>query len=251
MGIFIAWIILSFVVAAMGSDRKIGGFGAFLVSLFFSPIIGILVVLASTKNSTIEFQKKMLEALSKNNDSNRNSDFKPISNEEVFESKYKEGSIPEKKYQNVLQREESPTTKKGNSNPSKDKRMLLLLLVLAILITFGIVSQKSFKNDQSKKVNNIADNSVKYNNLIKSGIDFSPEIKSLNLLKTEKPKQIFQNRESIQTRENDYAVWRNQIGILKGSEIDSLVKMARMYEKLLIDIQRKELPILKRASGGR
>lgn len=98
MGIFIAWIILSFVVAAMGSDRKIGGLGAFLVSLFFSPLIGILVVLASTKNSTIEFQKKMLEAQRQKQDSG----IRPMSDLQILEDKYKAGLITREEYQNIL-----------------------------------------------------------------------------------------------------------------------------------------------------
>ena len=91
----------SFVVAAMGSDRKIGGFWAFFVSFFFFPTIGIFVVLASTKNSTIEFQKKMLDALGRNNDSKHDSETRPISSKEFFEDKYKAGLIPEKYYQNI------------------------------------------------------------------------------------------------------------------------------------------------------
>ena len=45
----ISWIILAVFVGSMGESRKIGGFGAFFLSLFFSPIIGILFVLASDK----------------------------------------------------------------------------------------------------------------------------------------------------------------------------------------------------------
>jgi phosphate/sulfate permease len=60
MGIILGWIILSIVVGAIGSDRTIGFFGAFILSLLLSPIIGGIVALASTKKSTIEFQKRML-----------------------------------------------------------------------------------------------------------------------------------------------------------------------------------------------
>jgi len=41
------WIILSYIVAKLGSKKKIGGLSAFLVSIIFSPIIGLLVVIAS------------------------------------------------------------------------------------------------------------------------------------------------------------------------------------------------------------
>jgi phosphate/sulfate permease len=62
MGIFLGWILFSFVAGAIGSDRTIGFWGAFLLSLILSPVIGGIVALASTKKSTIEFQKRMLAA---------------------------------------------------------------------------------------------------------------------------------------------------------------------------------------------
>ena len=45
----VSWILLSFVVGSMGSGRSIGFIGAFLLSLIFSPIIGILIVIASDR----------------------------------------------------------------------------------------------------------------------------------------------------------------------------------------------------------
>ena len=57
---FFAWVILTFVVAALGSQRKIGGLASFFISLIFSPLVGILVVLSSTKLSDVAFQKELL-----------------------------------------------------------------------------------------------------------------------------------------------------------------------------------------------
>lgn len=62
MGIFIGWFILSLIVAILGSSRKIGFGGALFVSVFLSPLIGFIVVLCSQRNSTIEFQKRLLAA---------------------------------------------------------------------------------------------------------------------------------------------------------------------------------------------
>ena len=45
--IFLLWIIFSAVVGAIGSDKKIGFWGGFLISLLLSPIIGLIVVLLS------------------------------------------------------------------------------------------------------------------------------------------------------------------------------------------------------------
>jgi uncharacterized membrane protein len=63
--IFFLWIALTFVVAFLGSERKIGGFTAFFLSLVLSPLIGILIVLTSTKLSEEQFQKELLQAQTK------------------------------------------------------------------------------------------------------------------------------------------------------------------------------------------
>jgi len=61
MGIVLGWIILSIVLGVMGSDRTCGFAGGFFGSLILSPLVGFLIVILSTKKSTLEFQKKMLE----------------------------------------------------------------------------------------------------------------------------------------------------------------------------------------------
>jgi hypothetical protein len=62
-------IVLSFIVGAIASTRKIGFWGAFLISLFFSPIIGILVALLSP----IDNENKSTNTI--NSNSNFNSDY--------------------------------------------------------------------------------------------------------------------------------------------------------------------------------
>ena len=47
--IFVSWIILSFLVAMAGSGRKIGFFGALILSLIFSPVVGIIGVALSAR----------------------------------------------------------------------------------------------------------------------------------------------------------------------------------------------------------
>lgn len=49
---FIIWVVCCFVIASFGSDRKIGWAGAFFISLFFSPLIGLIVVAISSKKTT-------------------------------------------------------------------------------------------------------------------------------------------------------------------------------------------------------
>ena len=47
MGIFFGWIIFSFVVGFIGSERKIGFWGAFFLSILLSPLIGLIIALVS------------------------------------------------------------------------------------------------------------------------------------------------------------------------------------------------------------
>ncbi|GAB4000097.1 hypothetical protein GCM10028807_52040 [Spirosoma daeguense] len=68
MAIFFSWIVLSFVAGAVGSDRKIGFFGAFIISLILSPLIGFIAVFASQSKSSAKFQQQMLEAQQRNSD---------------------------------------------------------------------------------------------------------------------------------------------------------------------------------------
>lgn len=51
MLILFLWFILSFIVAGLGDGRKITGLGAFAVSIIFSPLIGLIVVLLSDKKN--------------------------------------------------------------------------------------------------------------------------------------------------------------------------------------------------------
>jgi tetratricopeptide (TPR) repeat protein len=50
--VVLGWLILCFIIASLGSQKKIGGVAAFFVALIFSPIIGFIVVLASSNNNS-------------------------------------------------------------------------------------------------------------------------------------------------------------------------------------------------------
>ncbi len=52
MGIVIAWIIFCFVAGAVGNKRKIGFAGAFFLSLFLSPLVGLIIAFNSDKKVT-------------------------------------------------------------------------------------------------------------------------------------------------------------------------------------------------------
>lgn len=61
MGIFFTWIILSFVVAYIGSDRKIGFGGSLFISLIFSPLIGLIFTLLSKTNAEEKYRESLLQ----------------------------------------------------------------------------------------------------------------------------------------------------------------------------------------------
>ncbi len=61
MGIFFAWIILSFVVGFVGNDRKIGFGGAFFISLILSPLIGLIFALMSKTEEDEKYKQKILD----------------------------------------------------------------------------------------------------------------------------------------------------------------------------------------------
>lgn len=50
--ILIFWIGISFLVGLLGKDKSIGFWVVFLISIFFSPLIGLIVALASGTSRT-------------------------------------------------------------------------------------------------------------------------------------------------------------------------------------------------------
>ncbi len=60
MGYFVGWILLSIVIGAIGSNRKIGFMESLLWSLFLSPLIGLIVTVSS---KTIESDEREKETM--------------------------------------------------------------------------------------------------------------------------------------------------------------------------------------------
>jgi len=100
MEYFFIWIIGSFIVAGIGSDREIGGFPAFLISIFLSPLLGAIIVLASSKKSTVQFQRKLLEEQKKQTAlaNSAKSDL------QILDEKFQSGLITQEEYVNILKK---------------------------------------------------------------------------------------------------------------------------------------------------
>jgi|MEHZ01.5.fsa_nt_MEHZ011426568.1_6 hypothetical protein len=45
--IIVLWVLTSLIIGFLGTNRRLGFVGTFLVSLLFTPIIGLVVLLAS------------------------------------------------------------------------------------------------------------------------------------------------------------------------------------------------------------
>lgn len=65
------WILLSLIVAAFGSRRRIGFWFTLFISILFSPLIGILAVVLSEKSTSgsnaAQYSRKADKALNSNN----------------------------------------------------------------------------------------------------------------------------------------------------------------------------------------
>ena len=61
MGIFIGWIIFSFIIGFIGKERKVGFAGAFFLSLLLSPLIGLIITLVSKDKGVEQYQKQVLD----------------------------------------------------------------------------------------------------------------------------------------------------------------------------------------------
>lgn len=57
------WVVFTLVAAILGNEREIGIGESIMVSLVFSPVIGLLFVLASKRNKDIEHDAKVIELL--------------------------------------------------------------------------------------------------------------------------------------------------------------------------------------------
>jgi len=60
MDIFLGWIIFSLAVGAIGVNRNIGFAGAFFLSLFLSPVIGLIFTLVSKSDDQVKFETELL-----------------------------------------------------------------------------------------------------------------------------------------------------------------------------------------------
>lgn len=61
--VIFSWIIFSLVAGYIGQDRKIGLVTAFCLSLFLSPLIGLIVAFSSERNQDVELRDLMKQKI--------------------------------------------------------------------------------------------------------------------------------------------------------------------------------------------
>ena len=113
MGFFFGWIIFSIIVGAIGSNRKIGFAGAFFLSFFLSPLVGLIITVLSKSledekrsQEMLETQKKQQKTLEeiKNNEVEFRTNTSPISIADEIEKLKKlkeEGTISQEEFESL------------------------------------------------------------------------------------------------------------------------------------------------------
>jgi len=106
MEIFAVWVILSIVIGAIGSSRKIGFGGAFAASLLLSPLIGFIITIVSKDKEQEKMQNEMLRQQKAQTAALQNAQTKPNQQSMLDEleriSKLKDyGDITQEEYQKL------------------------------------------------------------------------------------------------------------------------------------------------------
>lgn len=62
MMLIIPWFLLSIIIGIVGASRTTGFFGAFLLSLLFSPLIGLIIVAVSQRKSDKKSNRESIKS---------------------------------------------------------------------------------------------------------------------------------------------------------------------------------------------
>lgn len=88
MMLALIWIFVSLIVGALSTEKTIGFWGGFLASLFFSPIIGIIIALASRSRVAAKMEERLASKMiteDKNHSTQKLLDLKKLKDEGVIE----------------------------------------------------------------------------------------------------------------------------------------------------------------------
>ena len=63
----VVWLVFGIIAGVIGSSRKIGFFASFLLSIFLSPVVGVIIALCSTTLMEESYKEKLLKAQEEQN----------------------------------------------------------------------------------------------------------------------------------------------------------------------------------------
>ena len=186
MGIFIGWIILSFVMGIVGSGRTIGFWLAFLYSLLFSPLVGFILVLFSKDKETEEYEAKILKVQQNQQKTlerlSGNKEIKPISIADELEK------LKRLRDDNIISENEFKNLKNKIINSETNE-----------LNTFSVYNEPQNVSKCKYNLKKIFDNSSFFGPLIRYLVEFEDGQKG----------EIFYEEESNRTYfEQKYSKWK-------------------------------------------
>ena len=155
MDILFTWIIASFVVGIIGSNRNIGFWSSFFISVILSPLIGLIFVLTSKSKDSNEVQKnsiadeiEKLQTL-KNNNSITEYEFIRLKNKIIDSTNNDEYNYK------VSENEKSyPNYVKPNSNEGINNRFLIGILIFGgVLIISFVINYYNSNYKQEQEIN--------------------------------------------------------------------------------------------------
>ncbi len=59
---FLFWVVASWIIGMLGRDTRFGFAGNFLIAFLFSPVVGVIVLLASDRSRRLNRNRKRREA---------------------------------------------------------------------------------------------------------------------------------------------------------------------------------------------
>jgi hypothetical protein len=101
MGILFFYVLFALLVGAFGSDKTVGFWGAFFWSLLLSPLIGIIIVIASKTKAQEALERGMINKLTQPNQIPQKSLTEQLTQLEDLKSK---NLITDEEYQKMRQK---------------------------------------------------------------------------------------------------------------------------------------------------
>lgn len=163
MEIIFGWLLLSIIAGAIGSSRNIGFWGTFLLSLILSPLVGIIVALASRRKDDIHYQKELLSTIANRPQqvvSTKEYDTDDITSQLERITKLKsEGHITEEEFQSIKSRilaagnppnveevselqEEQPIEHEKTRSEKEDRISYIIWGIALLILLFLIAKNK-------------------------------------------------------------------------------------------------------------